>query len=160
MEVPGKIKQVAVGEILAPDSFHHVCAVVRNIEKTMSHYSGTGPPRIREIDLVKVTVRGKPGAFKFKLSFANLGPIRLEFIQPVGESIYQEFLDERGEGLHHLCFIVNDLETKVEEFLKLGASVLTRNESFAYLDAGDFGGLILELVDSSFSPTLSRMAGS
>ena len=38
-----------------------------------------------------------------KLSVARTGNTMWELIEPVdGPSIYQEFLDERGEGLHHL----------------------------------------------------------
>ena len=50
--------------------------------------------------------RGQSGNFKAKFCFYELGNIQLELIQPLeGESIWQDFIDTHGPGIHHLKFM-------------------------------------------------------
>ena len=57
------------------------------------------------------TYRGKPADFVADISLSYAGETQLELIAPVsGESIYTEFLDRAGPGLHHICVEVDDLE--------------------------------------------------
>lgn len=55
--------------------------------------------------------RGKEGNFKAKFCFYHLGNIELELIQPLeGESVWEEFLEKHGPGLHHLKFLVPEFD--------------------------------------------------
>jgi len=64
---------------------------------------------------VSMIYKGKPSSFKAKFCFVDLGNIELELIQPLeGETIWQDFLDEYGDGLHHLKFSVPRIEPVVE----------------------------------------------
>ena len=50
------------------------------------------------------TYRGRPADFVADISLSYAGDTQLELIAPVsGESIYTEFLDAAGPGLHHIC---------------------------------------------------------
>ncbi len=50
------------------------------------------------------TYRGRPADFVAHISFSYAGDTQLELIAPVtGESVYTEFLDRAGPGLHHIC---------------------------------------------------------
>src|ERR1700757_2179532 len=50
------------------------------------------------------TYRGRPADFVADISLSYAGETQLELIAPVsGESIYTEFLDASGPGLHHIC---------------------------------------------------------
>ena len=69
------------------------------------------------------TYRGRPADFIADISFSYAGDTQLELISPVqGDSIYSEFLDRRGPGLHHICIEAAD----VEEFDK-AVGVAERN---------------------------------
>jgi catechol 2,3-dioxygenase-like lactoylglutathione lyase family enzyme len=58
---------------------------------------------------------GEPGNFTARMAFTELGNVELELIQPVsGESIWADFLAERGEGIHHIRFNVHEMEPVVE----------------------------------------------
>ncbi len=49
-----------------------------------------------------------------KLALAQLGPVMCELIEPVqGPSSYEEFLNEHGEGLHHLGYFVEDIDAEI-----------------------------------------------
>jgi hypothetical protein len=70
-------------------------------------------------------------------------------IAPVtGESIYTEFLDSAGPGLHHVCIEADDVERAVAE---RGAEVVQRGVmpggmEFAYVTAQDAGVPYIEIA--------------
>src|SRR5207237_695683 len=62
------------------------------------------------------TYRGRPADFVADISLSYAGDTQLELIAPVtGESIYTEFLDNAGPGLHHVCIEADDVEAAVTE---------------------------------------------
>lgn len=44
-----------------------------------------------------------------RLVYLDCGDTTLQLVQPLGPGTLADHLDERGEGLHHLCFLVDDL---------------------------------------------------
>lgn len=60
---------------------------------------------------------GNLGDFTARMAFTELGPVELEIIQPLtGKSIWADFLEQHGEGIHHIRFNVMD-EKPVVEYL-------------------------------------------
>jgi catechol 2,3-dioxygenase-like lactoylglutathione lyase family enzyme len=129
--------------------------VVRDIEKTAAFYYstfGVGPFAIvPEVKFEGVILRGIPTNAKIKVAFAQSGPLQIELIQPLeGENIYTEFLDTKGEGLHHLGFQVDDFDSMLAEFKSKGIEpVFWLNlgwMAFAYLNTETIGGVMFELL--------------
>ena len=88
--------------------------------------------------------RGQPADFVAHISLSYAGDTQLELIQPVrGESVYTEFLDASGPGLHHVCIEAADVdtfETMLRDAERDGAPVLSRGVMpggmrFAYISA-------------------------
>ena len=86
-----------------------VALVVRNLDATLEEYTnrlGIGPWRVMLCEPPRLTdmrIRGEPIGYSMRLAVAQTGRTMWEIIEPVdGPSIYQEFLDEHGEGIHHL----------------------------------------------------------
>ena len=135
---------------------HHIGLVVKDMNKTIEKLKamGIGPftPRILPAD-AKETYRGKPfyPAQRVAIQLTKVGDIELELIQPInGESPHQEFLQQKGEGIQHLGFMVEDLEDSVKNLTEEGSSILLTSQfkgggGVAYLDL-DTAGLIVELV--------------
>lgn len=122
--------------------------VVKDMEQVIASWSalfGMGPWTFRE--MVGTDDQGHP--LKVKLAFTYLGPLQIELVQPVeGRVLYSDFLDSRGEGLHHLGFFVDDLEGEVANLLAQGARILREKPgSYTYLDTGGPGGVIFELIN-------------
>lgn len=120
--------------------------VVKDLEKTMKFCEkifGIMPFSTMERDL---------GYAKLKTGFFWLGNIQIELIQVVkGKTIHSEFLEEKGEGIHHLGFFVKDIEKELNRLKKEDIGVLERGEvfgvaKFAYLDTEKTLGFILELI--------------
>ncbi len=137
--------------------------VVRDLQKTIERYweeFGIGPWKIYQFDetlLQKMTIKGKPAKYKMKLALCQMDNISLELIQPVsGETIYQEFLEEKGEGLHHVGFFVDDLDQGVKKFEMSGIRTIQAGRfqqgGFAYLDTQEKFGAIFELIERSKPP--------
>jgi len=97
-------------------------------------------------------VRGKPSHYECRLRFAQIGPVELELIEPIkGECLQKEFLDSKGEGIHHLGFFVDDLDTEVSNLVRHGIEVIQSGKrltggGFAYLNTNAIGGIVLELI--------------
>ena len=95
------------------------------------------------------TYRGGPADFVADISLSYAGDTQLELIAPVsGESIYTEFLNSAGPGLHHVCIEVDDVERAVSE---RGAEVVQRGVmpggvEFAYVTAADAGVPYIEIA--------------
>ena len=139
--------------VLPPVS--QVGIVVRDIEKTAAFYYSTfgiGPFEIvPEVKFEGVILRGSPTNAKIKVAFAQSGPVQIELIEPLeGKNIYTEFLDSKGEGLHHLGFQVDDFDSMLAEFRIKGIEpVFWLNlgwMAFAYLDTETIGGVVFELL--------------
>jgi hypothetical protein len=142
---------------------NQVCIVVRDLQKTMERYwedLGIGPWKIYQFEgplLREMTIKGKPAKYKMSLALCQMDNIFLELIQPLsGETIYKEFLEEKGEGLHHLGFFVDDLDQALRNFEMSGIGTIQTGRfqrgGFAYLDTQEKLGTIFELIERSKPP--------
>jgi methylmalonyl-CoA/ethylmalonyl-CoA epimerase len=98
----------------------HVCVAVRSIDKSA--------PKLCE--LLGFTVKtGKVTNTRQQVNVQFLkrpGSIDIKLIEPSGEeSPLWQFL-KRGEGLHHLCFRVDDVQAQLADLEKLGLRVLAQ----------------------------------
>ncbi|WP_276258908.1 VOC family protein [Haloglomus litoreum] len=115
---------------------------------------GVGPWAVWEFEppaLTERTYRGDPARFTMRIAIATVGDLMLELIEPVdGPSIHRDFLDDHGEGLHHIaCFSFEDTDQVVEAMADAGAPVVQRGRfgesTFVYLDTTDLlNGVLFE----------------
>jgi hypothetical protein len=94
--------------------------------------------------------RGERGDFRMRLAFVETASIQLEFIEPLGgDNIYTEFLQQHGEGLHHILFEVDDPDAVAAglnaPILQRGGSTLRPGAFWTYLDTQEMLGCIVEL---------------
>ena len=101
------------------------------------------------------TYRGAPADCVADISLSYAGDTQLELIAPVsGDSVYTEFLDRHGPGLHHICTAVTDpqgFDTALEDAARHGAPAVMVGQMpggmrFAYLSAEQAGVPYLELA--------------
>lgn len=122
--------------------------VVKDVEATMRFYEkmfGIEPFPAVEFEM---------GPAKLKISMVQFGEMQIELIQVLeGENIHSKFLEEKGEGVHHLGFFVTDVEKELARLEKHGIKVLERGEAFgvkfAYLDTERTLSVIIELLQLS-----------
>ncbi len=96
-------------------------------------------------------LRGVPVSCALELGFARSGNMQIELLQPVrGEGLHVEFLATNGPGLHHLGFLVDDLDAVIALGAESGFPNVMGSQfgslRFCYLDTWDALGLFVELV--------------
>lgn len=137
-----------------------VGVVVRDLEQSMAALTavfGIGPFRVvtcpppERVDAQ--FYHGQPARFETRQAFADLGNVELELIQPVeGQTIWADFLRERGPGLHHIRFNVPDhkavtayLATKGLQTTQEGAGIRDGTYWVNY-DTEKLIGFIIEIM--------------
>ena len=95
------------------ENFHHTGVVVKDIDKAIAYLESIGigpfgmPENQKWINIpFKGELHGKPAEWSVKISNADVGDLQIELLQPSGgPSVLQEFLDESGEGVHHIAYL-------------------------------------------------------
>jgi 4-hydroxyphenylpyruvate dioxygenase-like putative hemolysin len=133
------------------------------MDKAIEFYStnfGWGPFQETEHSLEGILFRGNPSDCRIKMATAQSGPIEIELIQVLeGETPHTEFLREKGEGLHHLRFRVEDLNDKLAEYAQNGIESVWQHSmpeigfSWAYLNTDMVGGAMIELIEIKEVPS-------
>ena len=96
------------------------------------------------------TYRGRPADFVAHISFSYAGDTQLELIAPVtGESVYTEFLDRAGPGLHHICVEVDDVDEAIGAAELIQRGVMPGGMEFAYVTAEAAGVPYIEIAHIS-----------
>lgn len=138
------------------ENYHHTGIIVRDMDKTIEYLEsiGIGPFGIGDgrkwVDIpFKGELHGKPAEWSVKISTARVGSVELELLQPSGgSSALQEFLDEVGEGVHHIAYLVDDVRGELDKLVKRGVEVLTSANldatGFAYVKT-DPAGMVIEI---------------
>jgi methylmalonyl-CoA/ethylmalonyl-CoA epimerase len=145
------VPKIKIGEIC------QIGIVVRDLQKATDNYwstLGIGPwmtVRIEPPLLRDVTMRGIPVEASMLAAIAQSGSIQLELIEPLeGPSIWKEFLEERGEGLHHVQSLVQDPDVVLAAFREMGVDMLMSgrigDNIFYYMDTEPLLGTIYEFV--------------
>ena len=87
-----------------------VAIVVHDIRDALEKYHralGWGPWNVYEHKppaLHDTYLHGKPAEYSMIGAETHAGPVVVELLQPLeGDSIYKEWLEEHGEGMHHIA---------------------------------------------------------
>jgi methylmalonyl-CoA/ethylmalonyl-CoA epimerase len=107
-------------------------------------------------------LRGEQVSCAIALGFARSGNMQVELLHPVrGRGLHVEFLASNGPGLHHLGYLVDDLDAVVAQGEAAGFPTLMGSQfgslRFAYLDTWDALGVYTELVDDPDQMMMSLM---
>ena len=96
---------------------HHVGIAVRSLEEAANRFGGLlGLERGASYELPE---------FGVKAVFLPVGEGNLELLEPLGaDSTVASFLEKRGEGMHHVCFEVDDIERSLADFAAQGAKLI------------------------------------
>jgi methylmalonyl-CoA/ethylmalonyl-CoA epimerase len=98
-------------------SVNHIGIAVRSIEAQRPFYEETlGAVYEGVEEVVDQRVR---------VAFYRVGDVRIELLEPSDpSSTIANFLEKRGEGLHHLAYTVDDLEARIAELKESGVRMI------------------------------------
>lgn len=136
-------------------SLDHTAIAVHRIEDALPFYRDVlgGEPQ-------EVTERPERGFRVLTLRYPGGGGV--ELIEPLGEgSFIREFLARRGEGVHHITFMVADLRAAVAEARAAGLRVVDENYDDptwqeAFVSPRSARGTIVQLAQSTLDLAARR----
>ena len=126
---------------------NHVCIAVKDIEETLAFYRdvfGTGEAEVEDIEDQAV-----------KAALVRVGGSQLEFIEPTDpEGGVARFIERRGEGVHHICFEVEDLQERLDALAESGVQLIDDapreglSGMIGFIHPRATRGVLIELVDA------------
>lgn len=132
-----------------PERIDHIAIIVHSLEQALAFYQdtlGITPSSIQDVPSEQV-----------RIAFLPLGGpngSQIELIEPTtADSSLTKFLEKRGEGLHHICLEVENIDTALQEMKEKGAPVLDQQPRLAaegraiFLHPKGTNGVLLELLE-------------
>jgi methylmalonyl-CoA/ethylmalonyl-CoA epimerase len=130
-------------------SISHIAIAVRNIEDAEKLYETALGLKVTRREVVE-----EQGVRASMLETAA-GDTTIELLEPIGQNspIYK-FLEKRGEGIHHICFKVDDIESALERLKKQGIKLINEGPrpgvdgtKVAFLHPKALNGILIELAE-------------
>lgn len=136
----------------------HIAFAVKDLKKTITHAEKLGGKHLFTVQIEK---RG------YEVAAMQFGEAVLTFLRPIREdSAVQDYLNERGEGLHHIGLEVENLDEYINKLESEGINIPVkrlggsdRREILA--DEKDGFGYVLQLIEWKGGPDIpaeERMA--
>jgi methylmalonyl-CoA epimerase len=125
----------------------HIGVAVQDIEKSI--------PLFRDLLGIPLEKVYESDAIKTKIAFFPLGDSTIELIEAMDPSSpVAKFIQKRGEGIHHICFGVKNVEAALRHFEAQGIELLNKTprrtengDLIAFLNPKSTNGILIELVE-------------
>jgi methylmalonyl-CoA/ethylmalonyl-CoA epimerase len=124
----------------------HIGVVVRDIQEALKVYQAALGLPLREV----VEVPNQ----KVEVAFLPVGESNIELVQPLSDDTgIAKFLKERGEGIHHICLKVSDIESALDQLKAHGVELIDEEPRqgphgrVAFVHPRGAHGVLIELVE-------------
>jgi len=102
---------------MKPIKINHVAIVVQDIDAALNFWEQTFGVELDHVEDVP--------SQKSKVAFLPLGESEIELVQPTNsDSGLANFLEKRGEGMHHICIEVEDIDAALAELKSKGVRLI------------------------------------
>jgi methylmalonyl-CoA/ethylmalonyl-CoA epimerase len=127
---------------------HHIAVAVKDLDAALSFY--------RDALGVEVGERREVLAEGVEVAFLPMGESELELLQALDPiNSIGRFVESRGEGIHHICLLVDDIEAAVTRLEAEGARMATEIRShpegtrYAFVHPKSAHGVLIELYEKA-----------
>ncbi len=124
----------------------HIAIVVENLDRALGVYRDA-------LGMTVTDVREMPEQ-DVKMAFLPTGDSEIELLEPLSaESGIGRYLAKRGEGLHHVCLEVDDIEATLADLKEKGAQLIDEAPKqgaygrIAFIHPKGAHGVLIELVE-------------
>lgn len=125
----------------------HVAIIVRNLDEALAFY--------RDALGLDVTERRDVPEEGVEVASLSLAQSRIELVRPLSdEGGVARFLEKRGEGLHHICLVVDNIVEAMEQLRESGADLITEEPQvgtdgtrYVFIHPKSAHGVLLELYE-------------
>ena len=123
----------------------HIGIAVSNLEVANKRYTqllGAEPYKMEEVESERVTT-----------SFFKAGESKIELIEGTGQdNAITKFIENRGEGVHHIAYEVGDIEAEMKRLKNEGFVLIddkpkpgADNKLVCFIHPKSTGGVLIEL---------------
>ena len=146
----------ALPEGLGIGKIHHVAIIVRDLEAALDLYRD-------KLGLTVETVMPIPYD-RVTIGFLPVGEVKIELVQPDDDTTgAAKFLEARGEGFHHVCFEVPDIQAALDKLAADGLQLIDKTARkgaegpVAFVHPKSCHGVLVELIEAPGGPAWSRL---
>lgn len=125
----------------------HIGIAVRSIEEQLPYYEGVLGLKCYNIETVEDQ--------KVKTAFFKVGQTKIELLEPTSEdSTIAKFIENRGEGVHHIAYATNDIKKALTKADEKGVQLIDKEPrkgaeglNIAFLHPKSTGRVLTELCE-------------
>lgn len=126
----------------------HIGIAVKSIDAAKAIYEDLGL-EVEHVEIVDTQ--------KVRTAFLSVGDANLELLEPSGpDSTIAKYIEKRGEGIHHICLRVDDIDEQLARLKERGYRLI--NEApvpgahgcrVAFLHPAAGNGVLIELSEKT-----------
>lgn len=126
----------------------HIGIAVKNLEESIAYYENILGLKCYAVEEVADQ--------KVKTAFFMVGQTKIELLESTDpEGPIGKFIDKKGEGVHHLAFAVDGIDSALEELKEKGVQLVDQKPrkgaeglDIAFLHPRSTGGVLTELCEN------------
>jgi methylmalonyl-CoA epimerase len=128
----------------------HIGIAVRSVDEALKIHRD-----LLGLEFVKITEHDG-----MKIAFLMANDVEIELLESTrpGTPI-ATFIERKGEGIHHLCFEVDDIERELDAYKQKGARLIdetprrgAQGEKIAFIHPKSTGSVLVELIEKHGGP--------
>jgi methylmalonyl-CoA epimerase len=139
-----------------PGRVHHVAVVVRDMEQALGFYRDR-----LNLPVELVLPIASDGV---TIAFLPVGESKVELVQPTDASTgVARFLETRGEGFHHVCLEVGDINAELDRLAASGIELIDTvarpgaEGPVAFIHPRSCNGVLVELIEAPTGPAWAAL---
>ena len=123
----------------------HIGIAVNNLDEALKVYRDA-------LGLAVMQITDEPEQ-KVRVAFLPRGGSEIELLEPYeGDGPVRKFMEKRGEGIHHICLEVDDIEATLAQLATQGVQLIdttprlnSRGQKIAFIHPKGAHGVLIEL---------------
>jgi methylmalonyl-CoA epimerase len=146
----------ALPQGLGIGKIHHVAVIVQDMEAALGLYRdklGLQVDAVKEMEYDHVII-----------GFLPVGEVKIELVQPTDNTTGSaRFLESKGEGFHHVCFEVPDIQAALDKLAADGLQLIDPEARkggegpVAFVHPKSCHGVLVELIEAPGGPAWTRL---
>lgn len=132
---------------MKPRKIDHVGILVDKLEQALEFYQSKLGLPVKAIET--------SAEFQVRIAFLPIGEAMIELVEPMQHSPLRIVLEEKGEGLHHICLEVDDIKKSLADCADQGIQLQDAEPRLggegalvAFLEASGANNVSIELKEA------------
>ncbi|MGA3029283.1 MAG: methylmalonyl-CoA epimerase [Candidatus Limnocylindrales bacterium] len=146
----------ALPEGIGIGKIHHVAVIVQDLDASLGLYRdklGLEVEAVLDMAYDHVTI-----------GFLTVGETKIELVQPTDTTTGSaRFLESKGEGFHHVCFEVPDIQAALDRLAGVGLTLIDAaprkggEGPVAFVHPKSCHGVLVELIEAPGGPAWDKL---